>query len=99
MYSVTTHSVTATILAGGSTVLGHHLVAAGPAAGAAALAAGTAAMIVVIVVIAFIAVLTRAAKALAEILGQFLRIASIMTGTLCTMLISAVFIVALLVRH
>jgi hypothetical protein len=106
MYIVTTHLPTATILAGVSSVSGHLASAAsaagsmaGTAAGTAGPAAGAAAMIVVIVVIALVAVLARAARALAEILGQFLRIASIMTGTLCTMVISAVFIVALLVRR
>ncbi len=61
-------------------------------------AAGIVAVLALIVVLAFMMALTRAARALAELVAPILKVASIMTGTLCTIVISVVLVVAFLVH-
>ena len=95
MTTITPHLAVATVL----TV--RHLSYLRPAA-AAKLAnpvAGGAALVAMIVVGAFLAVLAAAARGLAAVLAQFVRLASAMASALTVTIVAVLATVALLVHH
>lgn len=94
-------NVICTHLAAPTLVAGQHHCAAQVLASAktATQAAGILVVVVMIVVAGFVAAVVRATRLLTALFGQFLQVASSMTATLCTMVITVLVVVALLVHH
>lgn len=68
-------------------------------AGAVAQTAGSLTLAIVILAVALLVAMARAARGLAILMSQFLKVAAAMSSVLLTTLISIVVAVALLVHH